>query len=347
MPKGYKHLTYNDRLRIEVLLKAGVAKTEIAKIMGVHCSTIYREVKRGVYEHLNTDWTQEMKYSPDISWQKHVIAGTHKGPARKFKDDVAWMKYMESRILEYKESPAVALINIERLGLEFDTKVCLNTVYNYIRQGFFEQLTMGTLPYKKRPNKQKKKHVQKRASRGDSIEKRPKAVEDRDEFGHWEMDTVVGPQGKSHKVLLVLTERKTRQEIIEPLEHKTAAEVVRALDRIERSFTEKRFRQVFRTITVDNGSEFHDFEGMERSRRNKKNRTKVYYCHPYASSERGSNENQNRLIRRHIPKGVNFDDVPRCEIKQIERWMNDYPRKIFNYHVPEEIFQEEFRRVAM
>ena len=120
---------------------------------------------------------------------------------------------------------------------------------------------------------------------------RPKDIRYRNEIGHWEMDTVVGAQGKSKQSFLVLTERKTRYEIVEILKEHTAAEVVRILDKLERKYTEKGFRQLFKTITVDNGTEFADFDGLKRSRRNKKDRTQIFYCHAYSSWERGSNEN--------------------------------------------------------
>ena len=195
------------------------------------------------------------------------------------------------------------------------------------------------------PRHKRKKKVlgtpkQKRVSRGTSIEKRPEEVNERNTVGHWEMDTVVGPQGKSHKCLLVLSERKLRYEIIEILDSKTSAEVIRALDRIERRLGEKKFRELFKSITVDNGPEFNDFEGIERSRRNRKNRTKVYYCHPYSFYERGLNENQNLFIRRFIPKGMNFDDLTNKEVKEIERWINTYPRKLFEGKSAQQLYEE-------
>ena len=114
----------------------------------------------------------------------------------------------------------------------------------------------------------------------------------------------------------------------------------------ERKCGERLFRDVFKTITVDNGVEFSDAEGLEKSRRNKKKRTKVYYCHPYSSCERGSNENANRLIRRHIPKGVNFDKKSKTEIKEIETWINNYPRKIFEYDTAENQFINEMEKLT-
>ena len=173
--------------------------------------------------------------------------------------------------------------------------------------------------------------MQKKVNAGTSIEQRPEEILARDEAGHWEMDTVVGKRGASKKSLLVLTERKTRFELVEILKEHTAAEVVRTLDKLERRYGEKDFRFIFKTITVDNGTEFSDAEGLERSRRNKQNRTKVYYCHAYCSSERATNENNNRFIRRWHPKGENLDKVTPAEVKRIQRWMNEYPRGMFDF----------------
>ena len=108
----------------------------------------------------------------------------------------------------------------------------------------------------------------------------------------------------------------------------TAKEVIAAMNRLEREMGEKKFREVFKSITVDNGVEFSDFEGMERSRRNKKPRTKLYYCHAYCSCERARNENQNRMIRRFTRK----------EVKELEAWMNTYPRPAFDGKTASEMY---------
>lgn len=112
--------------------------------------------------------------------------------------------------------------------------------------------------------------------------------------------------------------------------------------KFERKLGEKKFRKTFKSITVDNGTEFSDWEKMEKSRRNKKMpRTKIYYCHAYRSCERGSNENHNRIIRRFFPKGTNFDFVTNKEIKKVEEWMNNYPRKILGWLTPNEMYCSE------
>ena len=178
----------------------------------------------------------------------------------------------------------------------------------------------------------------KTASKGDSIEKRPEEVNTRQEPGHWEMDLVVSCRG-GHKCLLVLTERVTRQEIMRLIPDRTAASVVRALNTIERKYG-KLFPAVFKSITVDNGSEFADCEGLERSVSKKRGkRTKMYYCHPYCSSERGSNEKQNQMIRRKFPKGTNFDKVSPKEVKMVEDWLNRYPRKILGWYSSADMFR--------
>ena len=123
--------------------------------------------------------------------------------------------------------------------------------------------------------------------------------------------------------------------------------VVAALDRLERKWGADMFKRVFKTITVDNGSEFADAEGLQRSIINEgEKRTKVYYCHPYSSWERGTNEVTNKMIRRKIPKGTNFDDRTEEEVESIENWINGYPRKIHGYHSAGELFEEEVKQLA-
>ncbi len=157
------------------------------------------------------------------------------------------------------------------------------------------------------------------------IEERPEQVDNRDEYGHWEMDTVYSGKSRSRACLLVLTERMTRQEVILKLKNRKAESVVAALDRYERKLGRKQFRNIFKTITCDNGVEFSDIKGIV-----KRNRTVLYFCHAYASSERGSNENQNKLIRRFIKKGADISRYTNMDIKEIADWMNTLPRRLFN-----------------
>ena len=123
---------------------------------------------------------------------------------------------------------------------------------------------------------------QSRPSKGESIENRPDEIDTREEMGHWEMDTVKGKQGVTKSCLLVLTERKTRDEIVAKLPDQKAESVVNALDRLEKKWGDM-FYNVFKSITVDNGSEFADYEGMEKSCCREGKRTTIYYCHRIAA----------------------------------------------------------------
>lgn len=103
--------------------------------------------------------------------------------------------------------------------------------------------------------------------------------------------------------------------------------MIKVIDKLERKYGSK-FKQIFKSITTDNGGEFLDFEGIEKSLYGKETRTKMYFAHPYSSWERGTNENINRMIRRFIPKGVDISTFTHKETKRIENWINNYPRKI-------------------
>lgn len=349
MARTFKQLTKADRIRIEALLKAGHGKQEIADILHVHRSTIYRELKRGVFTARNSDLTEEERYSPDIADDKYRENLKSKGGCLKIGNDIKLANYIEEKILNDDYSPAAVLGEIKAKGMEgeFSCTICVTTLYSYIDKGIFLKLTNKNLPVKKnKKRKYNKVEKQARASAGESIEKRPEEIATREEFGHWEMDTVKGKRGKSKNSLLVLTERKTRNEIIFKLPDCTAASVVSALDRLEAKWG-RMFTQVFKTITMDNGSEFADCDGIERSALAAgEKRTKTYYCHPYSSYERGTNEVTNKLIRRHVPKGTNFDDKTDEEVQYIENWMNNYPRRIHGYHSAGELFEEEVRKIG-
>ena len=133
-------------------------------------------------------------------------------------------------------------------------------------------------------------------------------------------------------VLLTLTERLSRQEIIIKLPNRKAETIRRAIDRIERKTPD--FRQKFRSITTDNGSEFMEYELLRQSCRCKGKRFDIYYCHSYSAWEKGSVENHNRMIRRFFPKGTNFDKITPAEIQRVQDWMNRYPRKVLNWQTP-------------
>lgn len=344
----FTHLTFNERLKIEAWDKAKVPVKEMAEMLGKDQSSIYRELHRGKYTRLNgDDYTFHDAYSPDIAEEKYRENLKAKGAPLKIGSDIEYAEYIEGKIINEKYSPKAVLGEIEQKKLPFNTKISYTTLYRYIDDGLFLNLTNKDLPVKKNKKKKKYKKVsQARPSKGDSIEKRPEEIDSRETFGHWEMDCVVGTK-TTPKVLLVLTERKTRREIVRLMPSKTTDSVVNELDKLERKVGNELFKRVFCSITVDNGSEFMDNDGMELSSNGEgEKRTKIYYCHPYSSYERGSNENLNKMVRRWYPKGEDFMMTSEEEIAALEDWMNEYPREIFDYDTAASRFEEEMMKLT-
>lgn len=345
MRKKGKHLTQNDRLTIERMLLKNYNKKDIANAIGCCLATVYNEVRRATYMHTDSELKEEVRYNPDEAHRKYKQQLKQKGIKPKLLQDPRLMKYIEDMIVDFKYSPEAVLLKIREDNIVFDVNISsVNTVYKAIKKGYFESLSMEYLPNRKRTKRKKKVKIQKRAAKGTSIEKRNDEVLERKIIGNWEMDCVIGKLN-NRKTILVLTERKTRYTILEVLKEHTASEVVKALNRIEKRYGSS-FYRIFKTITVDNGSEFADYIGMEKSLYRVGNRTKVYYCHPAAPHERGSNEVGNRLIRRFYPKGSDFDKcLKRNGLKEVEYWINEYPRNIFSGQCSSDIFLRETKEI--
>lgn len=317
------HMTERERYELEVYLKEKIPITEIAKKMNRCRQTIYNEIKRGTTELIDTNLIPYKKYCSDLAQKKYEDLQKSKGRPLKVGNDIQYVRYVEEKVKQHYSFYAVLHLPETK---EYKTTLCERTLYNYYHDGIFLNLKSEDMPYKVKKKKKKfsKRKVALHNLKSRSIEKRPKNILNREEYGHWEMDTVVGGKGKSKKVLLVLSERMTRQEIILKLPDKKARSVVKALDRLEKKMGKRRFRKTFQSITMDNGVEFLDWQGIEKG-----NRTVTYYCHPFCSGERGTNENQNKLIRRFAPKGCDIDDYSNKEIQHIEDFINTYPRRLF------------------
>lgn len=345
--RHFKQLSKSDRIKMEALLNAGHSKAEVAKQLHFHRSTIYREYEKGKYIHRNFDYTEEERYSSDLGQSVHDWNEQGKGRTLKIGNDIELAECIENKIVNEKFSPEAVLADIANGEKKFKTMISVRTLYRYIDKGIFLKLTNKELPVKGRRKRHNKKvKVQKRASAGESIENRPEEINTRETFGHWEMDTVKGKRGVTKSCMLVLSERKTRNEIIIKLNDQTSDSVVKAVDLLERKWGAM-FKKVFKTITVDNGVEFSEYKGLEMSVLNNEKRTNVYYCHPYSSWERGTNENINKLIRRHIPKGIDFDNKTDEDIAYIEKWINNYPRGILGFKTSAELFELELKKLSM
>ncbi len=339
MKKGSKYITLTQRRMIEAGLHMGMTKVALAEYVGVSISTIYRELKRGkcvqrkkVYDEWGDyKYKEYYIYSADLADSKFKMNMTSKGAPLKVGNDYDFVRYVEKRLND-KITPC-ALAGEMKRNKPTKTVVSKTTLYRYISMGIFMNITMTS------EKKRKKREVRiKRPPRGTSIEKRPLEINQRNTFGNWEMDCVCSQQGKT-SALLVLSERVTRKEIIFKMPNKEARTVVHCLNKLERRYG-KLFRKVFKTITVDNGVEFSDFKGLEKSIYGGK-RTSVYYCHPYSSYERGTNERINRDIRKKYPKGTDFTIISEGEIAALESWVNSYPRQIFNFGTSREEFDKQ------
>lgn len=347
--RKWKQLNEKERYKIEGLLRAGHKSSEIAGMLGRDRRTIEREIKRGTvilrrenpYASRNSavnDFFDEETYAADVGQRRAQENAANKGRGLKIGHDHKLARHLERRIGRDGISPDAAIGEIKAKGLTFKVTICTKTVYNMIDRGDFLNLTNKDLPVKRNSKKRKYRNVRKVALnnlRGRSIEERPAVVNNREEVGHWEMDLVVG-SGKA--CLLVMTERVSRKELICKVPDKKQQSVKEALDKLERRHRGQ-FGKLFKSFTMDNGSEFIDSKSLEAScLRLGKKRTVCYYAHPYSAWERGSNENANKLIRRFIPKGTDIGKLNNRDIKRIEQWMNNYPRRMFGYKTANDIY---------
>lgn len=337
--RKWKQLSEKERYKIETLTREKLTAKEIAERLGRNRRTIERELKRGSVKQLTSELKEEVKYCADAGQRVSEENSSFKGRGLKISNDHKLVKHIEQKIGKEKYSPDAVIGEIKANRLKFKATICTKTLYNYIDSGLFLNISNKDLPVKKAGKKRKYKPVRKVALNnlnGRSIEERSKEADNREEFGHWEMDCVIG---SGQACLLVLTERKSRKELIFKLKNKTQACVLEAIDKLEKKH-KSRFSKLFKSITMDNGGEFLDMNGLEHScLKPGTKRTTCYYAHPYSAWERGSNEVANRLIRRFVPKGTKIESLTAADIKRIERWMNNYPRRLFGYRTANMVYE--------
>jgi len=339
----WRHLSETERYKIEGLLEAGHSVAEIAGHLGRDRRTIEREIKRGkVTQRRENPYASRnpglKDYLDKLVYKADAGRAANKGRGLKIGHDHEPARYLEKRIGNDGFSPDAALGEIRVQGMKFRVTLCTKTVYNMIDRGDFLHLTNASLPVKRYRKKRKHRHVRKVAlhnKAGQRIEERTQAANERLERGHWEMDLVMG---KGKACLLVMTERMSRKEVLMKLPDKRQASVVLALDHLEKRHG-GRFKERFKSLTMDNGSEFLDSGSLEASCVHPgEKRTTCYYAHPYSAWERGSNENANKLIRRFIPKGTDIGKLSADAVRRIEHWMNNYPRRILAYRTAQQVY---------
>lgn len=345
-------VTYEERVMIKALLSAGHTHAEIGRIINRSRSCISREVRRGQCEQETSLDVRVMRYEPDYAEMKHREAQSRKGPSLKIDKDHLTAAALEFYIVEKRYSPHAAIMKSASTG-EMRTRISLSTLYEYIHKEVIavkeHHLRYGFNPRKRKNSDESFESRSDSARRrgGESIAARPKSVLRRKEFGHWEGDLVVSGRG-SPSAVLTLVERKTRWLFSVKLDSKRQSSVVAALDQLELRLG-RVFKLIFRSVTFDNGLEFMDTDGMQRCGLHdpggEKRIAKVYYAHPYCSSERGSNENINRMLRLAFPKGTDFDTVSDEDLQRHVSWINEYPRAILGGRCASECFSTEVGRL--
>jgi IS30 family transposase len=338
----YQHLNEKERYKIEAWVEKKVSVIEIANRLKKHKATIYRELERGKIARVDTYLNKYEAYRANVSQRRDEARVVNRERGLKIGKDREFEEYVRRKLLEEKRSPDVIIGQIKAKGIKFKGMVCVKTLYNYIDEGIFVGISNKDLLRKGKGKKQKYRRIRVAVNNrlGKSIEDRPKEIEERKEYGHWEWDCVVSGKGKGKGALLTLSERKSREEKIYKLKRATQEEVQKVMDKLEREYGED-FNEKFKSVTFDNGVEFLGWKSLEKSvLKAGEKRTQVYYAHPYSSWERGTNENQNGMIRRFIPKGSDISKVSEKEIKDIENWMNNYPRKILGYKTANEVVKE-------
>jgi IS30 family transposase len=335
--RKWKQLNEKDRYKIEALYQQGLSPADIGASLSPQRNrrTIEREIKLGLTIQRNSDLTERTVYLADVAQRRREENASNKGRGLKIGHDHKLAEHIEDKIKNDKWSPDVIIGRIKEQGLLFETSICTKTLYSYIDKGIFANICNKDLWVKKDGKKRNYKKIRTVALNnkdGKSITERPAEADDRTEQGHWEIDLVVGKKG-TKAVILTLVERKTRKSLYVLVKNKTQKEVVAAIKRAQRRVGGD-FTSVFKSITADNGSEFLDSDAIKKAAKC----DEVYYAHPYSSWERGSNENGNRILRRFVPKGTDIGKLTVKQLQKIEDWVNNYPRKLFDYKSANEMY---------
>jgi len=319
--KHYSQLTLEQRYGIYSLLKTGQTQKKIAEVIGVHKSTVSRELIRN---------RGGRGYRPK---QANAFAKErHQAKVRPRIDGGTWA-FIE-RLICKEWSPEQISGWIKK---NMDIAVSHEWIYQYILK---DKLAGGSLHLHLRCKQKGKKRYGSNDRRGNlknrvSIDQRLSLVDDRSRIGDWEADTIIG---KAHKQAIVsLTERKSGLALIYKVDRRTKENTERAIKRLLESISD----QVF-TITSDNGKEFANHEKIAKGLK-----CNFYFAHAYSSWERGTNENTNGLIRQYFPKNRDFRTITDKEIIHAMKRLNNRPRKRLGYKTPNEVFFGESFTVAL
>ena len=326
----YNHLTQEQRYQIEALLKIDTRKVEIARILGVHPSTIYRELSRNTAKRGKTAKEYVARIAQNRTRNRHKTKPKQIRLTNELKQRIAGL------LLYEKWSPE--LIS-QRLAREEEFCVSYETIYQWIWEmkksnkkenaqykGLYKLLKHGRRRKKRGNIKDSRGSISERIS----IEKRPKVVEQRERIGDIEVDLMMGENHKS--ALLVMTDRATLITLLEKLSGKDAEEVYQKMANRLTNFNSSWIK----TLTFDNGKEF-SYHYKIRDLLN----VKTYFTRPYTSQDKGTVENRIGVIRRFFPKKTDLRKISNERIKEVEKLLNYRPVRKFNYKNPIEVLTEK------
>jgi len=308
----YTQLTQVQRYQIYALMKAGLNQTQIANIIGVHKSTISRELRRN---------RGQRGYRPKQAHKRCVQRRLHKSQPRIAQ--TTW--HLIEHLLREQWSP-------EQISLWLRQHANITVSHEWIYQYVLADKQAGGALYRNlRCQKQRKKRYGAYSRRGCipnaiSIEERPAIVDTRCRLGDWELDTVIGKN--HHQALVTLVERKSKLTLIAKVASKTAEAVSKAIIRLLKPLS-----PWVHTLTADNGREFSWHQKIAKALN-----AKFYFAHPFASWERGLNENTNGLIRQYFPKKHDFKTITQQQIKRVMDKLNNRPRKCLGIKTPNQVF---------
>jgi IS30 family transposase len=312
--RHYTQLTTVQRYQISALRKEGLSQQAIAINIGVHPSTISRELKRN---------TGLRGYRPKQAQDKAMLRQREKPKAIRLGTEQ--IGYIRKKIRE-EWSPEQVSATMAQAGID---SVSHETIYRYLQTERSEGGTLYThLRHKSRKYRKRYGSTDRRGRIRNriSIDERPAIVDQRSRIGDFEIDTVIG---KNHKQALVtIVDRYSKLTLIKKVTHKRADMVGSAAIELLSPI-----QHWVHTITADNGKEFAAHETIADAIN-----ADVYFAHPYASWERGTNENTNGLIRQYFPKGTRFEEITEEQIKAVQEKLNRRPRKTLGFKTPYEVF---------
>ena len=330
---SYNHLSAIERGKIEALHKQGKSQTEIARLMGRNRSTISRELKRGTV-------TQMKIKNEKLIYYKEYFAETgqedYKNKRKKsyyLKLNKTSKRFLTNFTKEMKEEVRIHSVEsfVKRYEKECEEEVILSTktLYNYIHQGLLEVKPIDLPRATRMKQRTKKRPSTHKRLAGKSIDERPKIIQDRTEFGHWEIDLMIGKKFINEAVLLTIVERVSRFAIARKLPFKSADLVNHEINKVVKGFSNLDFK----TITADNGAEFSKLGELKCVE-------DVFYAHPYSSHERGTNEHFNGLMREFLPKGQSFNSLTEEELQRYVAAINNRPRKLLGFLSATELLEQ-------